>query len=77
MPEKKTKRIIRNTEKFKAKIRESQECLSDVIKEIEQKLFRRIKKWKKKDVKKLYNDYSMYVMIEDLLQVIDKASQRM
>ncbi len=71
------RKTARNVEKFRSKIRESQECLREIIQDIEKKFFKRIKNWKTKNVKKLYNDYSLYVIVEDLLQVIDKTSQKM
>jgi len=70
-------KAIRNAEEFKNNIRESQEYLRAIIQEMEHEFFDRIKNWKTRNVKKLYNDYSLYIIIEDLLQVIEKASQRM
>lgn len=77
MPLKTRKNPAEQTEKFKAHLRETQECLRGIVQHIEGEFFDRIKNWKTKNVKKLYNDYSMYVVMEDLLQVVEKASQRM
>jgi len=77
MAKKISKKTVKNLEKFKGSIRDSQENLRVLIQDIEKKFFYRIKNWKTKDAKKLYKEYSMYVMIDDLLQAIDKATQRM
>ncbi|HDS05443.1 MAG TPA: hypothetical protein ENN95_00210 [Deltaproteobacteria bacterium] len=71
------KKTAGNPGKFMAKISESRECLKVMTGEVEKKFFHRIKDWSKRDVKKLYNEYSVYIMIDELLQVIEKAAQRM
>jgi hypothetical protein len=66
----------RNLEKIKAKISETQESLQEIIIDMEKQLSKKIVEWNAKDVRKLYKNYSMYCIIDDLVQVINKALNR-
>ena len=74
---KKTKKSeARNLEKLRAKISEAQEFLRVIIGDMEKEFSNKIRAWSARDVKKLYKNYSLYCLIDDLLQVINKALHR-
>ncbi len=66
----------RNLEKIKVKTAETQELLQEIIIDMEKQLSKKIVEWNAKDVRKLYKNYSLYCIIDDLVQVINKALNR-
>jgi hypothetical protein len=70
------KKEVRDLENFKEKLRQTQESLRPIIENIEDKFSDRIRNWNAKDTKKLLNDYSLYLLMEDMLQAVDRAVQR-